>query len=217
MQYKNIEIKWLGHSGFLIKYHGMNIFIDPLKITDNLSIFKADLILITHGHWDHCSIEDIKKIIKSGTKIIGPAEVLSQIRNLKDGIPFEVTEPGKEIEFNGIFISSVEAYNLNKPFHSKGDSVGYILSFDGTIVYHAADTDIIPEMNSIKADLLLLPVSGKFTMDPSEAARAAELIKPDLAIPIHWGNHIGTREDAENFVLLCTQKGIRAQVIEKEI
>ena len=217
MQYKNIEIKWGGHSGFLIKSSGMNIYIDPLKLSEESSIFKADLILITHGHWDHFSIEDIKKIIKKDTKFIGPSEILSQTRQVKDGIDFEVAEVGKNLEFNGIKIQVVDSYNTNKPFHSKGDCVGYILDFDGIKIYHAGDTDFISEMNQIKADLAFLPISGKFTMNYLEAAKAAELIKPDLAIPIHWGNHIGTKEDAENFIHLCKEKGINAKILEKEV
>jgi len=215
MQYKNIEIKWLGHSGILILWNNMNIYIDPTKLTNFDK--KADLILITHGHWDHFSVEDIKKIISSSTKIIGPSEVLSQSRQVKDGIDFEVCEPKKSFELSDLKINCVEAYNINKPFHSKGDSVGYILSLAGTTVYHAADTDIIPEMQEIKCDIALLPISGKFVMTAPEAAKAAEIIHADLTIPIHWGNHIGTREDAEEFVRLCKQKGINALIMEKEI
>ncbi|VVB78312.1 Beta-lactamase superfamily domain protein [uncultured archaeon] len=215
MRYKNIDLKWGGHSGFLIQFNSMNIYIDPLKLTNSNN--KADLILISHGHWDHCSVQDIKNIIKAETKIIGPSEVLSQTRQVKDGIDFEVAEPGKSFEFNGININCVDAYNVNKPFHSKGDSVGFILDFSGTTIYHAADTDIIPEMNSIRVDVALLPISGKFTMDFHEAARAASIINPDLAIPMHWGASIGTLTDAQNFVKLCKEKGISASILEKEI
>ncbi len=239
MEYKNLNIKWLGNSGFLIKHNGMNIYIDPIKLAnfDN----KADIVLITHGHYDHCSIEDIRKIIKHGTKIIGPAEVLSQTRQIKnsikafeDGIDFEFAEAGKVLDFNGIKINCVHAYNINKPFHSKGDCVGYVIDFPekssnfsgssnqgfadiGTIIYHAGDTDLISELQRIKADIALLPVSGKFTMTSDEAAKAAEIIKPDLAIPMHFGTIIGTKQDAERFVSLCNGKGIRALVMEKEI
>lgn len=214
MKYKNLNIKWLGHDGFLIQFSGINIYIDPIK----LSRFddKADLILITHGHHDHLSVEDIRQIIKHGTKIIGPAEVLSQTRQIKEGIDFEIIESGKKFEFNGIIINCVDAYNTNKPFHSKGDGVGYVLDLDGTTIYHSGDTDIIPKMSKIKTDIALLPVSGKFVMTSEEAVRAAEIIKPDLAIPMHWGVLIGTLGDAENFVRLCKEKGINAVVMEKE-
>lgn len=214
MLYKNLKIKWLGHSGFLIQFNSMNIYIDPIKLINFNN--KADIILITHGHHDHLSVEDIRQIIKHGTKIIGPAEVLSQTRQIKDGIDFEISEPGKVFDFNSIKINCVSAYNINKPFHSKGDGVGYILELDEIIIYHAGDTDLISEMNNIKADIALLPVGGKFTMTADEAAHAAEIIKPNLAIPMHWGTLIGTLVDAERFVSLCEGKGIKARVMEKE-
>ena len=215
MQYKNLNIKWLGHSGFLIQFDSMNIYIDPIKLTNFNE--KADLVLITHGHHDHFSVEDIKKILKNNTKMIGPPEILSQSRQVKDGIDFEIAEVGKNLNFNEMVISPVHAYNINKPFHSKGDGVGYILDIDGTTIYHAGDSDIIPEMKEIKCDIALLPVSGKFTMTAEEAARAAEIIHSDLAIPMHYGTLIGTKEDAERFVSLCNGKGIKAMIMEKEI
>jgi L-ascorbate metabolism protein UlaG (beta-lactamase superfamily) len=217
VEYKNIEIKWLGHSGFFFKYNGINIYIDPIRIYNPDE--KADLILITHGHHDHLSVEIIKSIIKSGTKIIGPAEVLSQTRQIKDGIDFEIADFGKKINFFGIVIEGVYAYNIDKPFHLKGDCVGYIIDFSGARVYHAGDTDLINEMQKIKCDVALLPVSGKFTMTADEAAKAAEIIHPDLAIPMHWGilTGLGTKEDAEKFVSLCKERGINAKVMEKEI
>jgi len=213
MQYKNLNIKWLGHSGFLINFNNLNIYIDPIKLSN--SIEKADLILITHGHHDHFSIEDIKKIIKNNTKFIGPPEIISQTRFIGD-VDFEVAEPGKDLKFNEISIKCIHAYNINKPFHSKGDSVRYLIDFDGTKIYHSGDTDIIPEMNNIQTNIAFLPVSGKFTMTANEAAKAAEIINPDFAIPIHWGTLIGTKENAEEFVKLCKEKKINAMIMERE-
>jgi len=213
MQYKNIEIKWLGHSGFLIQHDKINIFIDPFKI-GNISE-KADLILITHSHYDHCSVEDIKKIIKKETIVIGPADILSQTRQVGD-VNFKIAEPGKSLDFKEIKINSVPAYNTNKPYHSKEEAwLGYIIDFSGTTVYHAGDSDIIPEMNNIKVNIALLPISGKFVMDYHEAAIAANIIKPDLTIPMHYDSIIGTINDAEQFVQLCKQKNINAIILEK--
>jgi len=216
MKYKNIELKWLGHSGFLIKFNNLNIYIDPINLGMNF-YEKADLILITHGHHDHFSVEDIKKIYKRETKFIGPVEVLSQTRPIGD-IDFTIAEPGKKININEIVIDCVEAYNTNKHFHSRGDGVGYIIYLNSASIYHAGDTDIISEMNNIKADILLLPVSGKFTMTALEAARAAEIIKPEIAIPIHWGviAGLGSLEDANNFFKICQEKGINVIIPEKE-
>lgn len=213
MQYKNIEIKWLGHSGFLIQHDKINIFIDPFKI-GNISE-KADLILITHSHYDNCSVEDIKKIIKKETIVIGPADILSQTRQVGD-VNFKIAEPGKSLDFKEIKINSVPAYNTNKPYHSKEEAwLGYIIDFSGTTVYHAGDSDIIPEMNNIKVNIALLPISGKFVMDYHEAAIAANIIKPDLTIPMHYDSIIGTINDAEQFVQLCKQKNINAIILEK--
>ena len=212
MKYKNIEIKWLGHSGFLLKGNGQNIYIDPFKLN---SYEKADIILITHGHYDHFSVEDLRKIIKPGAKFIGPADILSQTRPI-GAVNFEIAEPGKKIDYNGINIDCVHAYNINKSFHKKEEAwVGYIIKINGVRVYHAGDSDLIPEMKNIKADVALLPVSGKYVMTSEEASRAAEIIKPELAVPMHWGSVIGEKSDADNFVKLCKEKGINAMVLEK--
>ncbi len=215
MRYKNIEIKWLGHSGFLLKGNGLNIYIDPFKLGSSEE--KADIILITHGHYDHFSVEDLRKIIKPGTKFIGPADILSKTRPFGI-VSFEIAEPGKKININGIDISCVSAYNINKSFHPKEEAwLGYIADIAGIRVYHAGDSDLIPEMKNIKADVALLPVSGKYVMTSEEAAKAAEIIKPDLAIPMHWGEIIGQKSDADNFVELCRERGINAVVLEKGV
>jgi L-ascorbate metabolism protein UlaG (beta-lactamase superfamily) len=215
MQYKNIEIKWLGHSGFLIKHNGINVYIDPFKISDTES--KADLILITHGHYDHCSVEDLKKIIRRETRVIGPADILSQIRQIEE-VNFKIAEPENVLDFEDIRINCTSAYNIDKHYHSRDESwMGYIIDFNGTKIYHAGDSDLIPEMEEIKCDVALLPVSGKFVMNSEEAVEAAEIIMPDLAIPIHFNSIIGTIGDAESFVALCKKKGINAMMMEKEI
>jgi len=213
MKYRNLEILWLGHAGFLIK-SDINVYIDPFKL--NRDDEKADLVLITHGHYDHCSVEDVKKIIKHGTKIIGPIDILSQTRQIEDGIDFDIASPGKTLEFKGIKIHCIESYNSDKRFHPKNEGwVGYVVDFKGTKIYHSGDSDLIPEMRNVKCDVALLPVGGKFTMNSNEAALAAGIIKPDLAIPMHWGSIVGSESDAKNFVSNCKLKGINAVVLEK--
>ncbi|MBS3079816.1 MBL fold metallo-hydrolase [Candidatus Pacearchaeota archaeon] len=215
MLYKNVEIQGGRNSGFLINASGIKIYIDPFQINGNE---KADLILITHGHYDHFSIEDIKKIIKIGTKIIGPAELLSQVRRLRDRIDFEIGEVGKKIEFNGIGIECVASYNINKHFHPKEEGyLGYVMDLFGVKVYHAGDSDFIPEMINIVADIILLPVGGKFAMNSEEALKAVDVIKPNFAIPMHWGSVAGTLADAERFVNGCRELGVDSRVLEKEI
>lgn len=221
MNFGDIEIKWLGHSGFFIKNH-KTIYIDPYNIKENSE--KADIILITHSHYDHCSIADIKSIIKEGTKILLTADCQSKMTRFDIPIDMQIVEPNQELSLGDIKISTLPSYNVDKPFHQKAEEwIGYLIKINGVIIYHAGDTDLIPEMQKLtghkqpdKKFIALLPIGGRFTMDVEEAAEAAKLIKPTLAIPIHWGSIIGTREDAEEFVKLCKNSGIDAMILEKE-
>ncbi|MCX6746990.1 MAG: MBL fold metallo-hydrolase [Candidatus Pacearchaeota archaeon] len=221
MKIDDIEIKWLGHSGFLIKNTKI-IYIDPYNIKENSE--KADAILITHSHYDHCSVADMKKIIKEGTKIFLTADCQSKITRFDVPIDIQIVEPGQELSFGEIKISVLPAYNIDKSFHPKEDGwVGYILKMKDVLIYHAGDTDLIPEMQKLtghkqpdKKFIALLPVGGRFTMSAEEAAEAAKLIKPSLAIPIHYGSVVGTMGDAEEFVKLCKEEGINAEILEKE-
>ncbi len=221
MNIEGIEIKWLGHSGFLIKNHKV-IYIDPYNIKDGLE--KADIILITHSHYDHCSIADINKIIKEGTKILLTADAQSKITRFKVPIDIQIVEPNQELVFGETKISTLSAYNLDKPFHPQNEGwVGYLIKINGVIIYHAGDTDLIPEMQKLtghkqpdKKFIALLPIGGRFTMNVEEAVEAVKLIQPTIAIPIHWGSLFGTKEDAEEFVKLCKEKGIDAMVLEKD-
>ena len=221
MEIDGVEIKWLGHSGFLIK-NSKIIYIDPYNIKDNSE--KADLILITHSHYDHCSVADINKIIKEGTKIVITADCQSKIARFNIPIEMCIIEPGQELIYKGIKIFTLPSYNIDKPFHSKEEFwVGYIIKMNQFLIYHAGDTDVIPEMQKLTGYkqqgsnfVAFLPVGGRFTMTAEEAAKAASIIKPSLAIPMHWGSIVGTREDAEEFVQLCEEEGINAEILEKE-
>ena len=220
MKIGEVEIKWLGHSGFLIK-NSRVIYIDPYNIKEENE--KADLILITHSHYDHCSVADIKKIVKEGTKIILPADCQSKITRFEVPIKIEIIEPGQEIDLGNLVISAIPAYNIDKHFHPKEESwIGYLIKMNDVVIYHAGDTDVIPEMQNLtghqkeKKFVALLPVGGRFTMNSEEAAESAKLIKPFLAIPMHWGSIIGDEDDAAEFVKLCKESNINAETLKKE-
>jgi len=219
MKIGDAELKWLGHAGFLIK-NSKIIYIDPYNIKDTDE--KADFILITHSHYDHCSFADMEKIVKAGTRILVPADCQSKITRFKVGIRIEIVEAGNELDFPEVKINVFPAYNVDKHFHPKDEGwLGYLIKMNNVIIYHAGDTDIIPEMQKLtghsgKEFVALLPVGGRFTMNAEEAAEAAKLIKPSIAIPMHYGSIVGADDDAEEFVRLCKEEGIKTMILEKE-
>ena len=193
------NIKWLGHAGFKIK-GDKTVYIDPFKINDKE---PADIIIVTHEHFDHLSPEDIKKIQTGKTVIITTPDCYSKVSgNVK------TISPGKSIEVDGIKIEAVPAYNTNKHFHPKSNGwIGVIVTVNDKRIYHAGDTDNIPEMANLKnIDIALLPVSGTYVMTADEAADAANRIMPNVAVPMHYGAIVGTRADAEKFKRLCKCK-----------
>lgn len=198
LEYKGISIKWLGHSSIKIKSDKKTIYIDPYEIDQEE---KADIILITHSHYDHFSLPDIEKIKKENTKIIMGGSCAADLE-------YQILLPNKEIEIDGIKIQAVYAYNVGKEFHPKEkNGVGFVVEIDGKKIYHAGDTDLIPEMNAVEdIDVALLPIGGKYTMDAMEAAQAANIIEPEIAIPIHYGKIVGKESDAEIFKKNCEVK-----------
>ena len=218
MKIENINLEWKGHSCFLIQTEDKNIYIDPYKLKAGSGNIKADVILITHSHYDHCSIEDLRRIVKDGTIIIGSPDCTSSLTKLEEKLDVKVIEPGKGIKIENIKIGAVPAYNTNKSFHSKSEYWnGYLIDIDGLKIYHAGDTDIIPEMSKLsKIDIALLPIDGKFTMNAEEAVKSAKIIKPKIAIPMHYGTLAENSEDAKRFAELCKQSGINAEILPKE-
>jgi L-ascorbate metabolism protein UlaG (beta-lactamase superfamily) len=186
------NITWLGHDGFLIKGDGKAIVIDPFQVKQ---CEPADVILVTHEHYDHCSPEDIQKIRKASTVIVTEANSAEKLSG-----DVRVVRPGDKLTVSEIPIEAVPAYNTDKNFHPKQNGwLGFILTVGGVRIYHAGDTDLIPEMDSIKADIALLPVSGTYVMTAEEAVEAAKTIKPKLVIPMHYGAIVGSAEDARRF------------------
>src|SRR3989344_7699187 len=220
MEIGGIKLNYLGHSGFLID-NEKKMAIDPYNISDGIE--KADLILITHSHYDHCSIKDIQKLSKKGTIIVVSADAQSKISHVED-VEMQIIEVGDELSFWGVKISAVPAYNVDKEFHPKSEGwMGYIIKMGNVVVYHAGDSDKIPEMSKLSGYgkdgnkfVALLPVSGTYVMTAEEAAEVASLISPNVVIPMHYGAGVaGTLEDAQRFVKLCMQVGLKAEILEK--
>jgi L-ascorbate metabolism protein UlaG (beta-lactamase superfamily) len=178
------RIDWLGHSGFRIS-GSVVIYIDPYEISRGP---EADIILISHSHYDHCSPEDVKKIQKKDTVIITEKTCVKKLSG-----DIRAVHPGDSVTVSDVRVDIVPAYNINKTFHPKKNGwIGFVITIDGTRVYHTGDSDLIPEMSSIKTDIALLPVSGTFVMTAQEAAQAAQIINPKIAIPMHYGEVVGT-------------------------
>src|SRR3989338_4785546 len=184
-------IKWLGHASFKIKIKETTIYIDPYAGEYDES---ADLILISHEHYDHFGNGKIAQIRNDATAILAADKVASELDGARG------MKPGDVVNVGGARIEAVNAYNVNKPFHPKGNGIGFVIEADGHRVYFAGDSDKIPEMKNIKADIVLLPVGGTYSMNSDEAADTVLMIKPKLAIPMHFGSGVvGTIEDAELF------------------
>lgn len=196
---ENIEV--LYHSSIRINKEKI-IYIDPFKINKNYN--DADIIFITHDHYDHYSEEDIDKVINENTTIIIPDELLTKL--LRKGInknAIITVEPNKNYMVQGIKFETISAYNTNKTFHPKENGwVGYIIIINGIRYYIAGDTDITEENKQVKCDVAFVPVGGTYTMDFKEAASLINEIKPKIAIPIHYGSIVGTEQDAIDFIRL---------------
>ena len=181
------------HSSIKIS-EGKTIYIDPFKIEKEMH--DADIIFITHDHYDHYSPEDVEKVASNKTIIVAPKTVkaLSEMRNVI------LVEPNNKYEVEGIKIETVPSYNINKAFHPKENEwVGYIIEIEGTRYYIAGDTDITPENKQVKCDIALIPVGGTYTTNFKEAAELANIIKPKIVIPTHYGSIVGEKEDGEKF------------------
>ena len=185
------KIVWLGHDGFRIDAN-KTVYIDPYQIEEGP---VADLILITHEHFDHCSPDDVAKIQQSGSVIVTEKDSAAKLSG-----DVRVVKVGDTLTIDNMTIQAVPAYNTNKDFHPKGNGwLGFIVEVDGVKVYHAGDTDYIPEMKDFNTDIALLPVSGTYVMTADEAVEAALAINPKVAIPMHYGAIVGGGQDAENF------------------
>ncbi|MGH9354934.1 MAG: MBL fold metallo-hydrolase [Terriglobia bacterium] len=205
MKILNLDIERKGHDTFRIAGTKV-IYIDPFRLK---SQDKADLVLLSHDHFDHLSREDLEKVCTPETQIIASPLCKDGLK----GLHVKKTtflQAGQKVDVDGVEVKAVPAYNTNKfrepgkAFHPKDQAgLGFVIAMDGTSVYHAGDSDFIPEMKSIQCDVALLPVSGTYVMTAEEAAEAAAAIKPRIAIPMHYGEIVGTDADAQRFKSLA--------------
>lgn len=205
MKLLGLEIERLAHDCFLIRAGKKIIYFDPYAIATHEG---ADLILITHEHFDHCSIPDLMKIVKTNTVILAAEECRAKLMQIRSKVSEIIyINPGGKVAINEFTIEAVPAYNVNKfkspgvPFHAKQEKkCGFILIVGGLRLYHAGDTDLIPEMKElVNIDIAFLPVSGTYVMTAEEAAESVKIIKPKISIPMHYGTIVGTSEDVDNF------------------
>lgn len=186
------------HSSIRIENDGI-IYVDPFKITDVRN--DADIVLVTHEHHDHFSPEDISKVVKEDTLFVCPKGMENNFAEL--GIEEErvtAMSPGTAIELEGAIIEALPAYNVDKAFHPKeNDWLGYIITLDGERIYIAGDTDMTQDNKAVSCDIAMVPIGGTYTMDASEAAALIGNIKPKVAIPTHYNDIVGTKDDEKVF------------------
>ena len=208
------NLHWLGHDSF--RWDGSKtIYFDPWKIAKFAK--KADIILVSHEHFDHCSKVDIGMISTKETVVV---TCESAAQELKPSEPFckevNAIRPGDAFEVYGVTIKATASYNIGKSFHPKASNkLGFIVTMDGVSVYHAGDTDAIPEMGGYSCDIALLPVSGTYVMSADEAAGAALSIRPKVAVPMHYADIVGSVADAKRLQELLKDK-VEVKILRKE-
>lgn len=206
---KNVEV--LYHSSIRISEEKV-IYVDPFRIETSYS--DADIIFITHDHYDHYSEDDIDVIKKDTTVIVAPIGLKERI--LRNGFKEDYivsVEPGKSYNVGDSTFETVPAYNIIKSFHPKENNwVGYIIDIKGVRYYIAGDTDKTEESTKVECDVAMVPVGGTYTMDAKEAAELVNMIKPKIAVPIHYGSIVGTKQDAQDFIKML-DKNIEGKIL----
>ncbi|MBP3804024.1 MAG: MBL fold metallo-hydrolase [Oribacterium sp.] len=175
------------------------IYVDPLEIGNDAH--DADYILITHDHYDHFSPEDIRKVAKADSILVVPEKMADKAQEVAGDIgKIETVKLGVYRELNGLEFETVPAYNLLKPFHPKSaEWVGYVLRIDGKRIYIAGDTDATKEAKAVKCEVALVPIGGTYTMDAKKASELVNAIRPNVAIPVHYGSIVGKPADGDVF------------------
>ena len=210
------NIHWIGHASFFFNDKKTNkiYFVDPSEIGSK-RLEPADIIFITHAHYDHFSQADIEKILKDATVVVAPPDILEKI-NISTDRKVAV-KPAQTYQVKGFSFSTIAAYNTllqRLSFHPKANNwVGYIFELNGQKIYHAGDTDFTEEMKGLKnlnLDIALLPIGGTYTMDVQEAAEAANEVCAKTTIPMHYKNLVGEnyRNIEEEFKKLVTSSKV---------
>ncbi len=190
-------LTWFGHASFLWEVGGVRIYLDPWELPKDVP--PADLILVTHEHYDHFSPQDIERIRAAATQVVTVKDCAQKLP-----YPVQVIGPGQTLALEGVEVRAIRAYNIGRPYHPKSKNwVGFIVTVGERRLYHAGDTDHIPEMRSVEADIGLLPVGGTYTMNAQEAAAATRDMKVQIAVPMHWGRIVGSEADAQRFAELA--------------
>ena len=175
------------------------IYVDPLEIAGEKH--DADFIFVTHDHYDHFSPEDIRKAAKPDSILIVPEKMAGKAQEVSDAVGrIETVKPAVNRDINGLEFETIPAYNLLKPFHQRSaEWVGYVLMTGGKRIYIAGDTDATKEAKAVKCDIAIVPIGGTYTMDAKKAAELVNTIRPDIAVPVHYGSIVGKPSDGDVF------------------
>lgn len=174
------------------------LYFDPFRIEGEPH--DADIIFITHAHYDHFDAESIRKVAKADTVIAAPVGMEKEIRAAAEDLERIFLSPGESMEISGVPVQAIPAYNKLKPFHPRKNKwIGYVAMLDGVRYYVAGDTDAVKELADLYCDVALVPIGGTYTMNAKEAAALINLIRPQVAIPTHYGDIVGKPDDAGVF------------------
>lgn len=199
------RIEVFTHSSIRIKGNSTTIYVDPFKIREEFH--DADYVFVTHQHYDHFSIEDILKVATADTILVVPESMVDDAMEIERSVKEIVTvRPGENKDIAGLSVEAVHAYNNIKPFHPRrAEWVGYVLTVDDKRIYIAGDTGLTKESREVKCDIAMVPIGGTYTMDAKKAAELINVIKPEVAIPIHYGSVVGKPSDAAHFADLVKE------------
>jgi len=211
--YFGVNVTWLCQSGFLLQFKEKNVYIDPYKAPEDAP--TADLIIVTHEHYDHCDPTTIGRLVGPETRIVASHSCQRKLSMFSQLTSF--VHPGDYPSSKYFYLKTIAAYNPSKSFHPRGNGMGVVIPINNRNFYHAGDTDFIPEMGWLKdIDVAFLPIGGKFTMDVEQAAKAANTIKPKVVIPMHYNSKDDIQADPEQMRAKLAE-GIKLEILEQAV